>query len=600
MSFNGSGTFQINTAGQPVVSGTTISSTAFNALTADLATGLSTCITKDGQTTPTANIPMGNNKITGLAVGTVATDAATLGQVQSTAAKLLNSVSGVDTITAAGTPSVSAYAAGQMFYFVAAGDNTGAVTINIDSLGAKSVTRDGAVALAAGDIKSGEVVVIVYDGTRFQVVSQLNSSGDARFANVSITSALYVGGVATIVGNANFNASVSIASALSIGGVATFTVNPVLTGGTANGVVYLNASKAATTGTALTYNGTTFTSGAHTLSTGVLTVPAGAVGTPSITTSGDTNTGVFFPAADTIAFAEGGAESTRLDSSGNLLNGLTTASFNGTDQGIQISRSAVGAALRITKSTSNFDITNDGAGLYLFLRDDNPIIFGTNNAQRARITNAGTLLVGKTTDTTNANGVTLSPSGFGRFAATEETVLAVNRISNDGTIVSIQQDATEEGSISVSGNTVSYNAFAGSHWSQLQDGSKPDILRGTVMESINELCVWPNEVNERLPKAKISDTAGSKKVYGVFMAWDNDWTVTNDMLVTAVGAFVCRVNSSVTVQEGDLLESNGDGTARVQLDDIIRSSTIGKVTSTVKTHQYADGSYCVPTVLYCG
>ena len=600
MSFNGSGTFQINTAGQPVVSGTTISSTAFNALTADLATGLSTCITKDGQTTPTANIPMGSNKITGLAVGTVATDAATLGQVQSTVAKLLNSVSGVDTITAAGTPSVSAYAAGQMFYFVAAGDNTGAVTINIDSLGAKSVTRDGAVALAAGDIKSGEVVVIVYDGTRFQVVSQLNSSGDARFANVSITSALYVGGVATIVGNANFNASVSIASALSIGGVATFTVNPVLTGGTANGVVYLNASKAATTGTALTYNGTTFTSGAHTLSTGVLTVPAGAVGTPSITTSGDTNTGVFFPAADTIAFAEGGAESTRLDSSGNLLNGLTTASFNGTDQGIQISRSAVGAALRITKSTSNFDITNDGAGLYLFLRDDNPIIFGTNNAQRARITNAGTLLVGKTTDTTNANGVTLSPSGFGRFAATEETVLAVNRISNDGTIVSIQQDATEEGSISVSGNTVSYNAFAGSHWSQLQDGSKPDILRGTVMESINELCVWPNEVNERLPKAKISDTAGSKKVYGVFMAWDNDWTVTNDMLVTAVGAFVCRVNSSVTVQEGDLLESNGDGTARVQLDDIIRSSTIGKVTSTVKTHQYADGSYCVPTVLYCG
>jgi hypothetical protein len=72
------------------------------------------------------------------------------------------------------------------------------------------------------------------------------------------------------------------------------------------------------------------------------------------------------------------------------------------------------------------------------------------------------------------------------------------------------------------------------------------------------------------------------------------------MYVTAVGAFICRVNGSVTVQEGDLLESNGDGTARVQADDIIRSSTIGKVTSTIKTHQYDDGSYCVPTVLYCG
>jgi hypothetical protein len=57
MSYNGSGTFQINTLGQPVVAGTVISSTAFNALTADLATGLSTAITKDGQTTTTARIP---------------------------------------------------------------------------------------------------------------------------------------------------------------------------------------------------------------------------------------------------------------------------------------------------------------------------------------------------------------------------------------------------------------------------------------------------------------------------------------------------------------------------------------------------------------
>jgi hypothetical protein len=56
---------------------------------------------------------------------------------------------------------------------------------------------------------------------------------------------------------------------------------------------------------------------------GVLTVQAGAVGTPAITTAGDTNTGIFFPAADTIAFAEGGAEAMRLDSSGNLGLGVT-------------------------------------------------------------------------------------------------------------------------------------------------------------------------------------------------------------------------------------------------------------------------------------
>jgi hypothetical protein len=57
MSYNGSGTFQINSTGQPVVGGTIISSSTFNALTADLATGLTTAITKDGQTTATARIP---------------------------------------------------------------------------------------------------------------------------------------------------------------------------------------------------------------------------------------------------------------------------------------------------------------------------------------------------------------------------------------------------------------------------------------------------------------------------------------------------------------------------------------------------------------
>ena len=57
MSYNGSGTFNINSSGQPVVTGTVISSTAFNALTADLGTGLSTAITKDVQTVATQRIP---------------------------------------------------------------------------------------------------------------------------------------------------------------------------------------------------------------------------------------------------------------------------------------------------------------------------------------------------------------------------------------------------------------------------------------------------------------------------------------------------------------------------------------------------------------
>ena len=195
MSFNGSGTFQINTAGQPVVTGTVISSTAFNALTADLATGLSTCITKDGQTTPTANIPMAGFKLTGLGNGTASTDAATLGQVQSNATRTLT-VSGTDTLTASGSPALTSYTAGLSFVFVVANTNSTAVTLNIDGLGAKNVTRDGSTALVAGDLVAGEVVQVVYDGTRFQVLNRnsmtnLNLSGTLTVASTA-TAASFV------------------------------------------------------------------------------------------------------------------------------------------------------------------------------------------------------------------------------------------------------------------------------------------------------------------------------------------------------------------------------------------------------------------------
>ena len=109
------------------------------------------------------------------------------------------------------------------------------------------------------------------------------------------------------------------------------------------------------------------------------------------------------------------------------------------------------------------------------------------------------------------------------------------------------------------------------------------------------------EDNERLPKCKISDTADSKAVYGVFMDWDNDPDDdVNDMYVASIGAFVVRVHSGETVAIGDYLQSKGDGTAKVQADDILRASTIAKVTSTEKTHIYDDGSYCVPCTLHCG
>jgi len=189
MSYNGSGTFVINSTGQPVVTGTVISSTAFNALTADLATGLSTALTKDGQTTPTANLPMGTFKFTGMGAGSAATDSANIAQVQNSFGSFLT-VSGTDTITATVSPALTAYAAGQMFAFVAANTNTSAVTINISSLGAKAITKNGNTALSAGDLTANYLFVVVYDGTQFQVVGVSSTT----FSNLTISGVLTLSG----------------------------------------------------------------------------------------------------------------------------------------------------------------------------------------------------------------------------------------------------------------------------------------------------------------------------------------------------------------------------------------------------------------------
>ena len=265
MSFNGSGTFLINSSGQPVVTGTVISSTVFNALTADLATGLSTTITKDGQTSITANIPWSGYKITSLGAGTAGTDAAQLQQVQGSTAKLIT-VTGTDSIIGSLSPALTAYAAGQMFYFVAAGTNTTAVTINIDGLGVKNLTHNGNVALAAGDILSGEVVVIVYDGTRFQMVSPANSFGSIILGSPLAVS--YGGtGVSTLTGYAKGSGTSAFSAVATI---------PVADGGTGQ-TSYTNGELLIGNTTGNTLTKTTLTAGANILITngaGSITIAA--------------------------------------------------------------------------------------------------------------------------------------------------------------------------------------------------------------------------------------------------------------------------------------------------------------------------------------
>lgn len=168
MSLNGSGTYSLP-AGNPVVTGTTISSTTHNNTMTDIATALSTALYKDGQQTVTANIPMATYRITGLGDATAAQDAITAKQVQNASVQTLSSVAGTNTITGSATPTPSAYAAGQIFEFIPAADNTGATTLNISSLGAKNIFWSGA-ACVGGELKSSIPVRVKYDGTQFNIV----------------------------------------------------------------------------------------------------------------------------------------------------------------------------------------------------------------------------------------------------------------------------------------------------------------------------------------------------------------------------------------------------------------------------------------------
>jgi hypothetical protein len=82
MAFNGSGTYSLP-AGNPVVTGTTISSTTTNNTNSDIATALTNCITRDGQSPATADLPMGANKLIDLADGSTAGDSIAYGQAYS-------------------------------------------------------------------------------------------------------------------------------------------------------------------------------------------------------------------------------------------------------------------------------------------------------------------------------------------------------------------------------------------------------------------------------------------------------------------------------------------------------------------------------------
>lgn len=197
--------------------------------------------------------------------------------------------------------------------------------------------------------------------------------------------------------------------------------------------------------------------------------------------------------------------------------------------------------------------------------------------------------------TENTFGCSFSGDGLATFSRQGDVALRVKRGQNDGTLVQFTQGTTVEGIIEVSGNTITYGSFCGGHWSQRADNVKTKLLVGTILESVDELCEWVEEVNDTLPKYKIG-TQKCAAAYGVFKAYDED----GDTIVASVGVFKIRMAEGQEPKRGDLVECAGRGLGRVQSDDVVRSSTVAKVVSGTVVAAYPDGSFCVPCSLHCG
>jgi hypothetical protein len=166
--YTGSTVFQSEKA-----AGINITASRLDTEAQDMANAITNTICKDGQTTPTANLPMGGFKHTNVADSSARTDYAKLSQVQDgtyiwggTSAGSAN----VQTITQ--TPAITAYVTGSVYLFLSGFTNTGSTTININGVGAVTIKDLAGNALVGGEIQNNTLVQLQYNGTNMILLSR--------------------------------------------------------------------------------------------------------------------------------------------------------------------------------------------------------------------------------------------------------------------------------------------------------------------------------------------------------------------------------------------------------------------------------------------
>ena len=244
-------------------------------------------------------------------------------------------------------------------------------------------------------------VVITGTGTTALIVN-----GNARVTGILTVgpSSLTLNGINNTINGVTISSGILTATAASISGNVTVGGNVSIAGT----LTYEDVTNVDSVGIITARSGVIINSGGLQV-TGVTTVAAGSASAPSITPTGDNNTGIFFPAADTIAFAEGGVEVARINSSGNFGIGTTnpagTLSVSGTPGStvFQPSTSAGGIQNIFFASATAYQLaftgsTNPINSYAVGTQSNIPFLFFTNNTEKARISTAGGFSVGTSAD----------------------------------------------------------------------------------------------------------------------------------------------------------------------------------------------------------